>query len=131
MRQFRESRYWVSKGGEVTRCYPERYVKNGILPKNREQKYLFRPEKWVKVGALDRDGYQIVDVCINGKKQGFKSHRMVAELYCSGYFEGAHVDHIDNNPLNNHYTNLQWCSSEYNRVKHDKLIFPLYSEWSR
>ena len=38
-------------------------------------------------------------------------HRLVAEIYVPGYFEGAHVDHIDCNILNNHYTmcNVSWC----------------------
>ena len=101
MKQFRDTPYYVTEDGKVFRHYPDRYVKNGKIPKTREQRYLFKPEMWVKVGALDRDGYEIVDVCINNKKQGFKSHRMVAESYVSGYFDGAHVDHIDGNRINN------------------------------
>ena len=127
MKQFRDTRYWVSEDGKVFRYYPERYVKNGVLLKTGEQKYLFKPEKWGEVGWLDRDGYQIVDTCINSKKRGFKAHRMVAELYISGYFEGAHVDHIDCNPINNHYTNLQWCTPIYNRKKGNNPNYPLFA----
>ena len=131
MKQFRNTPYYVTEDGKVFRYYPDRYVKNGKIPKTGEQRYSFKPEMWVKVGAPDRDGYQIVDVSIESKKQGFKSHRMVAELYCSGYFEGAHVDHIDCNRTNNHYTNLQWCTPEYNSKKGDNTTFPLYSEWCK
>jgi len=128
MKQFRDTPYYVSKKGEVFRYWPERYVKNGYHWKTKKQKYLFRPEKWDKLGGLDADGYVIIDTCINGKRQAFKAHRMVAELYVDGYFEGAWIDHIDCNKQNNHPSNLQWCTPEYNRSKGNNPTYPLFLE---
>jgi hypothetical protein len=39
-----------------------------------------------------------------------------------GYKDGLFVDHIDNNRLNNCYTNLQWLSNEENVIKELKTL---------
>lgn len=41
-------------------------------------------------------------------------HRLVAFAFCDGYFEGAQVNHIDENPANNRADNLEWCTASYN-----------------
>lgn len=41
-------------------------------------------------------------------------HRLVAQLYCDNPDNKPDVDHIDNNPLNNNYTNLQWVTHQEN-----------------
>ena len=88
-----------------------------------------RPEKWKKLKPqAKRKGYLYVRI---GHNKHCAIHRMVAECYISGYFEGAHIDHIDNNNQNNHYTNLQWCTKEYNHHKGDRLDFPLFSDWTK
>ena len=135
MKQYRDTRYWVTEGGKLFRHYPKRNQKcSGKEYKGKIYEYYKSKPEWYKPveGSLDRDGYRNTILCFNGTKTSrIGYHRLVAELYCSGYFKGAHVDHIDNNPLNNHYTNLQWCTPEYNNSKANKLTFPLYSEWSR
>lgn len=45
---------------------------------------------------------------------GFPLHRLVADAWCDGYFDGAQVDHIDTNKENNHYTNLRWVTAKEN-----------------
>lgn len=43
-------------------------------------------------------------------------HRLVASTFLSDTpNDGDQVDHIDSNRLNNHYTNLRWCSKSENR----------------
>lgn len=37
--------------------------------------------------------------------------------FVQGYFEGAVIDHIDSNPLNNHPSNLQWITQRQNLQK--------------
>ncbi len=133
MKQFRDTDYWVSEGGEVVRHRPEiswesHHNVNGKIhtyPHVRKEYY-----KKLK-GTTQSSGYSQVMIQMTDRVGTFRIHRMVAELYVPGYFEGAHVDHIDNNKTNNHYTNLQWCTKEYNHHKGDKLTFPLYSEWSK
>lgn len=41
-------------------------------------------------------------------------HRLVAEHFVSGYFEGAVVNHIDGNNRNNKAENLEWITTQDN-----------------
>ncbi len=137
MRQFRESRYWISEVGEVWSYWearkwisPNKY-KNNISGKSYHTMRNL-PEKWKKIKpVMGTHGYLHLAISIDGIQTSNNIHRLVAEIYTPGYFEGAHVDHIDNNKTNNHYTNLQWCTKAYNQTKRDSLTFPLYSEWSK
>jgi hypothetical protein len=132
MKQFRDTRYWVSENGEVSSYYPERIATTKSTYKNKTYygKTVF-PEKWKSIKPILNNGYYNVDTSSNNIKEKFLIHRMVAELYVPGYFKGAHVDHIDCDKSNNHPSNLQWCTQEYNNSKGDKLTFPLYSEWCK
>lgn len=44
----------------------------------------------------------------------FSIHRLVAEYFVPGYFDGAVVNHIDGNNRNNCYTNLEWVTTAEN-----------------
>ena len=44
-------------------------------------------------------------------------HRLVAMLFVDGYSDDLVVDHIDENSLNNKWTNLQWIKSKDNVSK--------------
>ena len=136
MKQFRDSKYWVGEDGKVfiyleARKWvsPKPYKNNVTGKKYYNTRNL--PRVWRKLKPQMKKGYEYFAPIIDKVRHNMSGHRMVAELYVPGYFEGAHVDHIDNNPLNNHYTNLQWCTQEYNNSKGDKLTFPLYSEWCK
>lgn len=67
-----------------------------------------------------RNGYWYIDMMKNNKRVRKAIHRLVCYHYCEGYFEGAEVNHKDANTSNNHYTNLEWCTSSYN--KHQSYI---------
>lgn len=41
-------------------------------------------------------------------------HRLVAEAFVEGYFDGAVVNHKDENTHNNIPENLEWCTNDYN-----------------
>jgi hypothetical protein len=41
--------------------------------------------------------------------------RLVALAFCANPNDETVVDHLDNNSLNNHYTNLRWCTSQQNQ----------------
>ena len=55
--------------------------------------------------------------------KNFSVHRLVALCFVSGKTEEKNtVNHIDGNPLNNYYTNLEWVSqSENNKHAYDVL----------
>jgi hypothetical protein len=48
------------------------------------------------------------NVYINGKSNLLYLHRAIALVHVDGYFEGAWVDHIDDDSSNNDPSNLQW-----------------------
>lgn len=58
----------------------------------------------------DKNGYK--GVTINNTK--YYIHRIVAELFCEGWFDGAQVDHIDRDPSNNRADNLRWVNQSVN-----------------
>ena len=63
-------------------------------------------------------GYLFVVLSKNGKLNNYRVNRLVAEAFCKNPDGKTYVDHIDNNRLNNHYTNLRWTTcSENNRNK--------------
>ena len=43
-----------------------------------------------------------------------KIHRAVAKAFVPGYFEGAQVNHKDENKQNNRWDNLEWVSAKEN-----------------
>jgi hypothetical protein len=125
MKQFRDTPYYVTEDGKVFRHYPE-WIKKYPFKNSFVTRKI--PERWKSIKPNKRkDGYCQVNVCIGGINKKYGLHRMVAELYVPGYFEGAHVDHIDCNVNNNHYSNLQWCTATYNTTKKDNPNYPLFS----
>ena len=70
-------------------------------------------EKIKKIGK-NAKGYSQIGLLKNGQRKMFKIHRLVAHMFLTGYFEGAEVNHIDENKNNNHVLNLEWCTREYN-----------------
>jgi hypothetical protein len=61
-----------------------------------------------------RDGYLKVNLCKDGQMKTYFIHRLVATAFCEGAGEFPVVNHRDENKANNHYTNLEWCTHEYN-----------------
>lgn len=45
---------------------------------------------------------------------GFYLHKAVTELFIPNPNNYPHIDHIDTNKHNNHYTNLRWCTQKMN-----------------
>lgn len=93
MIQFTETqqkRYFITRVGEAV----SESKKTGI------RKTLVAPPNSIT-------GYRNINV---GRKQ-YKIHRLVATYYVSGNTCGTlHVDHIDEDKLNNNWSNLQWLS---------------------
>lgn len=70
------------------------------------------PERILRAAVVQR--YFQVGLCLNGKLKCHKVHRLVASCFVPGYFDGAIVNHIDGNPLNNKADNLEWCDQRHN-----------------
>lgn len=62
-------------------------------------------------------GYKFVNVFVNGRSNILYIHRAVALVHVPGYFEGAYVGHIDDNPKNCCPKNLKWITPIQNNPR--------------
>lgn len=63
----------------------------------------------------DKDGYSRVMLCIGIEKpKNIPVHRLVAETFIPNPNNLPCVNHKDENKRNNHISNLEWCTIQYN-----------------
>lgn len=65
----------------------------------------------------NKDGYMCVTVGKNNSRKCKTVHRIIAEAFVPNPDNLPEVDHIDNNKINNDYSNLQWISGFDNKSK--------------
>lgn len=65
-------------------------------------------------GAVNNCGYKVYNLSIAGKTTLYLAHRLVAEKYIDKVAGKQYINHIDGNKLNNHTSNLEWCSMPEN-----------------
>lgn len=102
-----EGFYQVSSLGRVRSL--DRWILHS--GKKRFKKGVVRAEK------LDYHGYPSVALCLDGRRYDVNVHTLVARAFVDGYFEGAHVNHIDGVKANNIPSNLEFCTRSQN-MKH-------------
>jgi hypothetical protein len=59
-------------------------------------------------------GYLRIGLSKNGNSTLFFVHRLVASVFLKNDNNLPIINHKDENPLNNHVDNLEWCTHEYN-----------------
>ena len=69
--------------------------------------------KVLKPGDNGR-GYASIYLWKNRKKKRHYIHRLVAEAFIPNPEQKPYINHIDNNPRNNHVKNLEWCTPKEN-----------------
>ena len=107
MKQFRDTKYYVSPEGVVISRYPYGGHKGDSTNMERI------------VGTGKCGEYLVVKT---RRKDSWMVHQMVMELYgppCPG--KGYVIDHIDENKLNNNIRNLQWLTSVENVSKSARI----------
>lgn len=91
-----DGQYVIEINAEDAMCYS---VKSGKYLSNR----------------INRDGRVYWNLCKNGCAKNWQAARWVAftfpEIVVGEYFDGAEIDHIDTDRLNNHPSNLRWVNS--------------------
>lgn len=92
-----EGLYQVSNDGKVRSLNYNRTGKKQILKQ-----------------SMDRGGYKMVQLWKNNKKETCKVHRLVAQTFIPNPNNWPQVNHKDENKSNNHISNLEWCTQEYN-----------------
>lgn len=94
--------YYITEFGDVYSTRPigasKTHKLHKLKPKNPG-----RPEKYLNIILCRDDGQYTKSI-----------HRLVAENFVDGYFEGAVPNHIDGNNRNNAYTNLEWVTVKEN-----------------
>lgn len=68
----------------------------------------------ILVQRISNNGRPKVHLSNCSFKRWYSVHRLVAFAFCEGYFYGAQVNHIDEDPKNNRADNLEWCTASYN-----------------
>ena len=63
---------------------------------------------------LNNNGYWRVELNINGEAKKYSVHRLVAETFIPNPNDYPVINHKDENPSNNHVSNLEWCTHKYN-----------------
>lgn len=96
--------YRVSTHGRIKSM--ERIIKYGSKDKIVRARYM-KP-------SVDKDGYHFVQLSKDGIVKNQRVHRLVAECFIRCNKNGNIINHKDFNPQNNHYSNLEWCTHEYN-----------------
>ena len=64
--------------------------------------------------APDPKGYMKTMLLLNGRYKTVKVHRLVAIAFVPNPENKPQVNHKDECKLNNHFSNLEWCTAQYN-----------------
>jgi len=60
------------------------------------------------------NGYNRVELCVDGKAKNVAVHRLVAEAFIENPCNLPIINHKDEDKQNNHVSNLEWCTHKYN-----------------
>ncbi len=72
--------------------------------------------KKVRKNNINHNGYYFVTISLGSRKNKItiKNHIAVADTYIDNPNNYPIINHKDGNKLNNHITNLEWCTYQYN-----------------
>ena len=73
----------------------------------------------IKKTSHNKDGYESVGLYKDGERFGAFVHRLVAKAFVPNPDSLPIVNHKDENPMNNHANNLEWCTYSYNNTYKD------------
>ncbi len=76
-----------------------------------EFKFILEPERELTY-TLNNRGYFSVGI----RRKTFMVHRLVALAFIPNPEQKPYVNHIDGNKLNNHVSNLEWCTVKENNL---------------
>ena len=100
-----EGLYQVSTLGRVKGLRRLISCKNGMTLPQKER---------FMTPCLGKKGYLSVMLANHGKNKFCKIHRLVLTAFVENPSNKPHINHIDNNKLNNRLDNLEWCTPKEN-----------------
>lgn len=83
----------------------------------------------ILTGTLDKDGYKVVSLSLNGVKKIHKIHRLVAECFIENPSNKETVNHINGIKADNLVSNLEWNTHRENSI-HRSLFSSKTSKYS-
>lgn len=87
---------------------------NGAIKSKKNERYLtweITSTGYARVGLIGDDGI----------KKHYYIHQLVAQAYLPNPSNWPQVNHKDENKLHNHFSNLEWCTQEYNNRYYREL----------
>ena len=109
-----EGSYEATENGEIFS------VARTILSPFRGKIINRRISSKVRKSLLDRHGYEIISLCINGRKKRFRLNRLVCAAFHGPPMPGMDAAHNDGKKRNNKACNLRWATRLENA--YDKII---------
>lgn len=81
-----------------------------------------RFEGRMRIASDNGSGYLYLPLSKDGVRKNHLVHRLVATAFIeNGNPDHDIVNHIDENPKNNHASNLEWCDAKYNMNYGNKI----------
>jgi hypothetical protein len=104
-----EDAYEVSNYGNVRSITRVGYQRNRW---GEQSKYVYQGRLLKK--RVQKNGYETVDLRMNGKHERYAVHRLVAEQFIEKPYGKGYINHLDCNKINNRADNLEWCTQSEN-----------------
>lgn len=103
-----EGLYSISNFGNIKSLSRKSNISNGNFRIIKEK--IMKPQ-------VTFNGYHAVVLNNGNRHKMVKIHTLVALHFIDNKFNLKEINHIDGNKLNNHFSNIEWCSRSQN-VKH-------------
>lgn len=87
---------------------------NGLYKVTRDGVVFATKNNRILKSEMNRAGYYAVRLSMNGINRMRLVHRLVAEAFIPNPDNLPVINHKDENKLNNHVSNLEWCTQKYN-----------------
>lgn len=71
--------------------------------------------------SFDSSGYPVISRHTDGKSF-IRIHRLVAQAFLESDENKKSVNHKDGNKANNHVSNLEWCTHQYNMLHARRIL---------
>jgi hypothetical protein len=98
------------------------YVKNKYAVDQFGSVFRYKANRWVKLNGEVNHGYLRVKLSVDGKVARKRVHRLVAEEFLENPLNKPYVNHKDGNKLNNHFSNLEWCTASENEYHSYRVL---------
>lgn len=86
-----------------------------IRSKARKTKNQYSEEFIKTTGTITSAGYEVHNLYKDNRYKTISVHKIVAEHFVDGYFDGAVVNHINGDKTFNYASNLEWCTRSENQ----------------